>query len=62
MEDDLTKWISTKGKHGKSDMYYHTVEECRYLQDAKNYREAVPSELEWHEAEECNNCQRLREE
>lgn len=59
-QDDLDKWISTKAKHGKSQMYYHTVEECRYLQDAKNHREPLESELEWHEAEECDECKRLR--
>lgn len=58
----MKKWVSTKWTFGKSQPRFHTVEECRYLQSAANYRKAQESELEWHEAEECNNCEKLREE
>jgi len=60
--ESVNKWISTKGKHGKPNVFYHTVEDCRYLQDTKNYRPAVEEELEWHDADECGRCKELREE
>lgn len=56
----MTKWVSTKWTFGGSETTFHTVEECRYLQSAKNYREANDDEIEWHEAEECGNCKEIR--
>jgi len=58
----MKKWVSTKWTFGKQDPHYHTVEECRYLQSSNNYRVAADPELEWHEAEECENCEKLRNE
>lgn len=62
IEDDLTKWISRRAKFGKEQMYYHTVQNCKYFKKAKKTREAIESELVWHEAEECDECKRLRSE
>lgn len=58
----MTKWISTKAKYGSSAVTFHTVERCRHLQRADNYRPISDDEIEWHEAEECDNCKILKEE
>lgn len=57
------KLIAVRAKSGKKSagVKYHTAEECRFVKSAKSVREPKEGELEWHDAEECSNCIRIKE-